>query len=89
MDQGKFSEEELMDREERCKKALKTVGKAIFMRLFVTAVLIWVVFQTNMEVWVVGLIVFVMIINLSGLLPLSLEMKKKYGEFKQILDLYE
>lgn len=78
-----------MDREERCKKALKTVGKAIFMRLFVTAVLIWVVFQTNMEVWVVGLIVFVMIINLSGLLPLSLEMKKKYGEFKQILDLYE
>ena len=89
MDQEKFSEEELMDREERCKKALKTVGKAIFMRLFVTAVLIWVVFQTNMEVWVVGLIVFVMIINLSGLLPLSLEMKKKYGELKQILDFYE
>lgn len=89
MDQEKFSEEELMDREERCKKALKTVGKAIFMRLFVTAVLIWVVFQTNMEVWVVGLIVLVMIINLSGLLPLCLEMKKKYGELKQILDLYE
>lgn len=78
-----------MDREERCKKALKTVGKAIFMRLFVTAVLIWIVFQTNMEVWVVGLIVLVMIINLSGLLPLSLVMKKKYGELKQILDLYE
>lgn len=89
MDQEKFSEEELMDREERCKKALKTVGKAIFMRLFVTAVLIWVVFQTNMEVWVVGLIVLVMIINLGGLLPLSLEMKKEYGELKQILDLYE
>lgn len=89
MDQGNFSEEELMDREERCKKAMKTVGKAIFMRLFVTAVLIWIVFQTNMEVWVVGLIVLVMIINLSGLLPLSLEMKKKYGELKQILDLYE
>lgn len=89
MDKETFTEEELMDREEQCRKSIKTVGKAIFMRLFVTGLLIFVVFRAGMELWVLGLMVFVLIINLSGLMPLGLELRKKCRELKEILDAYE
>ena len=61
-------EDALMEAEEKCRKAMKTVGKAIFMRIFVTGLLIWVLFQTEMELWIIGMMAFVLIINLSGLL---------------------
>lgn len=83
------TEEELLEREERCRKALKTVSKAIFMRVFVTVILIWAVLQTGMELWVLGLMVFVLIINLSGLLPLGMEFKKRRSELKEILAQYK
>lgn len=73
-----------LEREERCRKAIRTVGKAIFMRLFVTAVLIWAVLRTNMELWVIGLMVLVLITNLSGLLPLTGELKKRRKELQEI-----
>ena len=78
-------EEDSFEREERCRKAIKTVGKAIFMRLFVTAILIWAVLQANMELWVIGLMAFVLIINLTGLLPLISELKKRRKELKAII----
>lgn len=83
------SEDELMQREEKCRKAIKTVVRAILMRLFVTGLLIWVVFQTSMELWVIGMMVFVLIINLSGLLPLGQELKKQRRLLKEIMDQYE
>ena len=73
------------EREERCRKAIKTVSKAIFMRLFVTAILIWAVLQTGMRLWVLGLMVFVMIINLTGMLPLVSELKKRRKELNDII----
>ena len=83
------TEDELMEREEKCRKAMKTVGKAIFMRIFVTGLLIWVVVQTSMELWIIGLMAFVMIINVSGLFPLVLEWKKRFRELKSIMEQYE
>ena len=83
------TENELMEREEKCRKDLKTVAKAIAMRLFVTGLLIWVVFQTSMELWIIGLMAFVLLINLSGLLPLGAELKKCTRELKSIMDQYE
>ena len=82
-------EDALMEAEEKCRKAMKTVGKAIFMRIFVTGLLIWVLFQTEMELWIIGMMAFVLIINLSGLLPLALELKKRFRELKSIMDQYE
>lgn len=73
------------EREERCRKAIRTVSKAIFMRLFVTVILVWALLQTSLELWVIGLMVFVLIINLSGLLPLGAELKKQRKELKEIL----
>lgn len=73
------------EREERCRKAIRTVSKAIFMRLFVTVILVWALLQTGPELWVIGLIAFVLVINLSGLLPLGTELKKQRKELKEIL----
>lgn len=83
------SEEALMAREEKCRKSIRAVGKAVFMRLFVTAILIWAAFQTNGEIWVLGLMVFVMIINASGLVPLLTELKSRRRELKEIMAQYE
>lgn len=78
-------EQDPFEREEKCRKAIKTVSKAIFMRLFVTAILIWAVLQSDMELWVIGLMVFVLIINLTGMLPLITEWKNRRKELKQII----
>ena len=75
----------LLEREERCQKAMKAVGKAIFMRLVVSAILIWAVMRAPMDVWVVGLMLLVLLINLTGILPLAAEMKKRRAEWKQLL----
>lgn len=83
------TEDVLMEQEDKCRKARKTVRKAILMRLFVTALLIWVVFQTAMEPWIIGLMAFVLLINLSGLLPLGAELKKQNRLLKEIMDQYE
>lgn len=78
-------EDDAFAREERCEKAIKTVSKAIFMRLAVTVILIWAILQTSMEMWVIGLIAFVLIINFSGILPLASELKKRRKELKEII----
>lgn len=63
--------------EERCEKAIKAIFKAMLMRLFVTGILIWAMVRTRMELWVLGLMLLVLLINLSGLLPLYAEWKKQ------------
>ena len=78
-------EPDILQREERCRKALKTVAKAIFMRLFVMAILIWTALTNGMELWVIGLMVLVCIINLTGILPLYQEWKKQRRILKDII----
>ena len=77
---------DLLEREERCQKAMKAVTKAIFMRLVICCLLVWIVFQTTMEIWVVGLMVLVLLINASGILPLATELKKRRAEWKALLE---
>ena len=83
------TEDELMAAEEKCRKSMKTVTKAVVMRIFVTGLLIWIAFQSSMETWVLGLIGLVLLINLTGLLPLGQELGKRLRELKSILDQYE
>lgn len=77
---------DLLEREERCQKAMKAVTKAIVMRLVICALLIWIVFQTSMEIWVIGLMVLVLLINVTGMLPLVSELKKRRAEWKALLE---
>lgn len=79
-------ETDIYDREDQCRKAIRTVGKAAFMRLLVTALLVFVLIGNGMQGWVVGLIVFVLIINLTGMLPLVQELRKQRKLLKEILD---
>ena len=83
------SEDELMEAEEKCRKAIKTVGRAVFMRIFVTALLVFCLLQTELQLWVIGLMAFVLIINLSGMLPLTTELRKQRRLLKKIMDQYE
>lgn len=78
-------ERDLLEREERCQKAIKVVTKAIVMRLFICGLLLWVLFRTDLALWAVGLMILVMLINVTGLLPLISEWKKRRQEWKQLL----
>lgn len=85
-DEKMTPEPDIYDREDHCRKAIRTVGKDVFMRLLVTAVLIFVLIGNGMQGWVIGLIVFVLIINLTGMLPLVQELRKQKKLLKEILD---
>lgn len=82
-------EDALLEREERCRKALRTLSKAMFMRLFVAAVLFWAAFRDGMALWAMGLMGLVLLINLTGLLPLWKEWKKRRAELKEIIAQFE
>ena len=77
---------DLLEREERCQKAMKTVTKAIFMRMAVTGLLVWVIFSRIRELWVAGLMLLVLLINVTGSLPLFAELKKRRIEWKNLLE---
>ena len=57
------------------------MAKAIAMRLLVFAILILAVIRSGMPLWAAGLMVLVMIINLTGILPLVAELKKRRLEW--------
>ena len=76
----------LEERQERCQKAIKVIVKAIAMRLFVFAILILAVIRSGMPLWAAGLMALVMVINLTGTLPLISELKKRRLEWKQLLE---
>ena len=91
MDQDLFTLEpgenrDLPERQDRCQKAIKAVSKAIFMRLFICGLLIWAVLRTAMDLWVVGLMLLVMFINIAGILPLFSELKKQRAQWKKLLE---
>ena len=77
---------DLLEREERCQKAMKTITKAIFMRMAVTGLLVWVIFSRIRELWVAGLMLLVLLINVTGSLPLIAELKKRRMEWKSLLE---
>lgn len=77
---------DLLEREERCSKAIRTLTKAIIMRLLVGGILIWAVVCSDMKLWAVGLMVLVMVINIMGMLPLAAELKKCKAEWKTLLE---
>ena len=77
---------DILDREERCQKAIKTLIKAIVMRLFICGLLVWVVFRTKLALWTIGLMLLVMAINVAGTLPLVAELKKRRQEWQQLLE---
>ena len=85
----KEKEAVLMEQEENCRKGLKTLGKALFMRLFVLALLVFILLRGHMELWILGMLLFVTIITVAGALPLVTEWKKQRRNLEEILEQYE
>ena len=84
-----YSEDALMEQEDECRKALRTLSKAIVIRLVVMVLLVVVMLRTGMELLVVGLVVFVTLINITSGILLFGEWKKQRAKLKEILSLYE
>ena len=80
-----MNQDELFQQEEDCQKAIRTVTKALFMRVFVCAVLIWAVIAADMALWAAGLMLFVLAINVLGALPLLQEWKKQRQHLKDLI----
>ena len=77
--------EDLYDREEKCQRAMKTVGRACLMRLLVAALLVFILIRSPGSLLLWGLVGFVLLINLGGMLPLLAELRKRRWEYRQLL----
>ncbi len=76
---------DVFQREESCRKTLKTVGKAIFMRVFVMALLGLVVIKAETGIVFLVILALLALMNLGGMLPLIQEWKNRRAELQNIL----
>ena len=73
------------DREEQCRKTIRVVTRAILMRIVVSALLLIMVIRAGASPAVLGLGAFVLVIAVSGTLPLGKELVKQKGLLKECL----
>ena len=73
----RFSDMDPYDREERCRKAVRTLLKAIVMRIAVGILLITAVIRAGAAPAALALSIFALLIVGAGILPLCVELKKQ------------
>lgn len=73
------------DREERCRKTMRTLLKAILMRVAAGVLLTIAVIRTGAAPIALGLAVFVLLIILAGAAPLVRELQKQMCLLKDCL----
>lgn len=74
------------DREERCRKTIRTLLRAIIVRIAAGALLAVAVVRAGVSSVALGLIGFALLLILSGLFPLTMELKKQKDILKDCLD---
>ena len=74
------------NREERCRKTIRTLLKAIVMRIAAGVLLAVAMIRANAAPVALGLTGFAMLLILSGLLPLTGELKKQRVILKDCLE---
>ena len=74
------------DREERCRKTIRTLLKAIVMRIAAGVLLAVAVVRANAAPIALGLTGFALLLILSGLLPLARELKNQRVILKECLE---
>ena len=74
------------DREERCRKTIRTLLRAIIVRIAAGVLLAVAVVRAGVSSVALGLTGFALVLILSGLFPLMVEMKKQKGILKESLD---
>lgn len=73
------------DREEQCRKTIRVVTRAILMRIVVSVLLLVMVIRAGESPAVLGLGAFVLVIAVSGALPLGKELVKQKELLKECL----
>ena len=81
-----LSEMDPYDREERCRKTIRTLLKAVVMRIAAGVLLAVAVIRANAAPIAMGLTGFALLLILSGLIPLVRELKKQKGVLDECLD---
>ena len=74
------------DREERCRKTIRTLLRAIIVRIAAGALLAVAVVRAGVSSVALGLIGFALLLILSGLFPLTMELKKQKDILKDCLE---
>ena len=74
------------DREERCRKTIRTLLRAIIVRIAAGVLLAVALICAGASSVALGLTGFALVLILSGLFPLMVEMKKQKGILKECLD---
>ena len=79
-------EEDVYEREERCRRVIKNVTKAIVMRLVVVALVIWAFTRAETNPWLIGLLLLVVLIMVSSLPILLKELNARRKELKALIE---
>ena len=79
-------EEDVYDREDRCRRVIKNVTKAILMRLVVVALVIWAFTWAETNPWLIGLMLLVVLITVSSLPILIKELSARRKELKALIE---
>lgn len=79
-------EEDVYEREERCRRVIKNVTKAIVMRLVVVALVIWAFTRAETNPWLIGLMLLVVLITVSSLPILLKELNTRRKELKALIE---
>ena len=85
MEENGNLQEELFLLEEQCQKTMNTVGKALFMRLVVAALMVWVVITNYRQIWAWGLAAFVLLVDITGAVVLWKEYRKQRRRLKDLI----
>ena len=84
-----LSDMDPFDREERCRKTIRTLRKAIIMRIAAGILLAVAVVRANAVAIALGITGFALLLILSGLFPLARELKKQREILKECLEQQE
>lgn len=74
------------DREERCRKTIRTLLKAVMIRVAAGVLLAVAVVRAGASSVTLGLTGFVLLLILSGLFPITMELKKQKDILKDCLE---
>ena len=89
MEEKNLSQDEVFEQEEKCQKAIRTVIKAIFMRLVVSVLMVWIVICNPSQIWAWGVSALVLLINLVGCMPLVQEYRKQKQLLRMLIEMEE
>ena len=73
------------DREERCRKTIRTLLRAIIIRVAAGVLLAVAVVRASVSLMALGLTGFALLLILTGLFPLTMELKKQKRILKECL----